>query len=298
MRRRDLWHHPSTIYDMETTQKNSRIWFITGISSGLGLALAEAVIAAGEYVIGTLRDADQVADFNLRHLGRAEAVRLDLRNPDDIAAAFAHVERQHGRLNVLVNNAGFGFAGAIEEASMEEVRAVMEANFFGALQVTQAALPMMRRQKAGHILQISSHGGFRALPGFGVYNASKFALEGMSEALAAELAPLGIRLTIVEPGPFRTGFAGERLRMAAQEIPDYAASAGMFRQRLKAVDGQQEGDPAKAAQALLALTHSAHAPLRMPLGKVALASLAAKLDSVRQDLEQGRAVAEGVVFGD
>jgi NAD(P)-dependent dehydrogenase (short-subunit alcohol dehydrogenase family) len=281
---------------METLPVSSRIWFITGISSGLGRALAEAVIASGDYVIGTFRTDAEVAAFNEAHPGKAEALRLDLCQSADITSAFAYIARAHGRLDILVNNAGFGFAGAIEEASLDEVRAVMEANFFGALQVTQAALPMMRRQGAGHILQISSHGGFRALPGFGVYNASKFALEGMSEALAAEVAPLGIRLTIVEPGPFRTGFAGSRLRLAGREIADYAGSAGLFRGRLKAVDGQQEGDPEKAAQALIALTHAAHAPLRLPLGKVALASITAKLDSVRQDLEQGRAVAESVVF--
>jgi NAD(P)-dependent dehydrogenase (short-subunit alcohol dehydrogenase family) len=282
--------------NMEMHSTTAKIWFITGISSGLGQALAEAVMSSGAYVVGTFRQAEQVAAFNQAHAGRAEALQLDLRNPADITAAFAHVQQVHGRLDVLVNNAGGGFAGAIEEASMEEVRAVFEANFFGAFQVTQAALPIFRHQRAGHIIQISSHGGFRALPGFGVYNASKFALEGMSEALAAEIAPLGIALTLVEPGPFRTRFAGAGLGMAARELPDYAATAGVFRQRLKGVDGLQEGDPRKAAQAILGLVQEATPPLRLPLGKIALASLSAKLDSVRQDMERARDIAMAAVF--
>ena len=287
--------HAYTTIVMENTTHN-RIWFITGISSGLGQALAQAVLDSGDHVIGTFRDAGQAAAFNAWHAGRAEAIVMDLTRPGDISAAFATLATRHGRLDVLVNNAGFGFGGAVEEASLEEARAVMEANFFGVLQVTQAALPIFRRQGKGHILQISSHGGFRALPGFGIYNASKFALEGMSEALAGELAPLGIRLTIVEPGPFRTGFAGAGFRMAEQEIADYAGSAGQFRQRIKAVHGQQEGDPHKAAQALVALVHAGEAPLRLPLGKVALVSMQAKLDSVQRDLAWGRGIAESVVF--
>lgn len=275
---------------------NNRIWFITGISSGLGKALAEAVIEHGEFVVGTFRKAEQVADFNQRYAGKAFAVQLDLTRPDRIHQALATVEEKFGRLDVLVNNAGFGFAGAIEESSEAEMKAVFNANFFGTMLLTQAALPLMRRQRSGHIFQISSHSGFKGFPGFGVYGASKFAVEGASESLAAEVAPLGIRLTIVEPGPFRTGFAGDAFQQAETRITDYDGTAGIFRQRIKEVDGKQEGDPARAAQAIILVSESENPPLRLVLGKVAVGTITSKLDSVRADLEAWRAVSEGVVF--
>ncbi|MCB0518230.1 MAG: SDR family NAD(P)-dependent oxidoreductase [Saprospiraceae bacterium] len=274
----------------------NKTWFITGISSGLGKALAEAVIAHGDFVIGTFRQAEQVADFNQKNAGKALAVQLDLTNPIQIRQAMAIVGAQSGRLDVLVNNAGFGFAGAIEEAGDAEMRAVFDANFFGTMQLTQAVLPLMRRQRNGHIFQISSHSGFKGFPGFGVYGASKFALEGASEALAAEVAPLGIRLTIVEPGPFRTGFAGKAFQQANNHIADYDGTAGIFRQKIKAVDGKQEGDPAKAAQAIIRVCESENPPLRLVLGKVAVGTVTAKLQSVQADLDAWREVAERAVF--
>ncbi|MCB9336886.1 MAG: SDR family NAD(P)-dependent oxidoreductase [Lewinellaceae bacterium] len=274
----------------------NKTWFITGISSGLGKALAEAVIAHGDFVIGTFRQAEQVADFNQKNAGKALAVQLDLTNPIQIRQAMAIVGAQSGRLDVLVNNAGFGFAGAIEEAGDAEMRAVFDANFFGTMQLTQAVLPLMRRQRNGHIFQISSHSGFKGFPGFGVYGASKFALEGASEALAAEVAPLGIRLTIVEPGPFRTGFAGKAFQQANNHIADYDGTAGIFRQKIKAVDGKQEGDPAKAAQAIIRICESENPPLRLVLGKVAVGTVTAKLQSVQADLDAWREVAERAVF--
>jgi NAD(P)-dependent dehydrogenase (short-subunit alcohol dehydrogenase family) len=183
---------------------NRKIWFITGISSGLGKAIAQTAVEKGDFVIGTFRSQIQADVFNNQHKDEASALKLDITKPKEIQKAFQTIKKQFGKLDVLVNNAGFGFAGAVEEASDKEVRAVFEANFFGTLQVTQAALPIFREQKSGHIIQISSHGGIKAFPGFGIYNASKFALEGFSEALAAEVAPLSIKVTIVEPGPFRT----------------------------------------------------------------------------------------------
>ncbi|MEZ4962847.1 MAG: oxidoreductase, partial [Saprospiraceae bacterium] len=244
----------------------------------------------------TFRQAEQVADFNQKNAGKALAVQLDLTNPIQIRQAMAIVGAQSGRLDVLVNNAGFGFAGAIEEAGDAEMRAVFDANFFGTMQLTQAVLPLMRRQRNGHIFQISSHSGFKGFPGFGVYGASKFALEGASEALAAEVAPLGIRLTIVEPGPFRTGFAGKAFQQANNHIADYDGTAGIFRQKIKAVDGKQEGDPAKAAQAIIRVCESENPPLRLVLGKVAVGTVTAKLQSVQADLDAWREVAERAVF--
>lgn len=275
---------------------HQKIWFITGISSGLGKALAETVLENGDFVIGTFRNPLQTDVFNNQHKDEAFAVTLDISQPNDIEKAVKIINNKFGRIDVLVNNAGFGFAGAVEETSDEETRAVFEANFFGTLKMTQSVLPMMRQRKNGHIIQVSSHGGIKAFAGFGIYNASKFALEGFSEALAQEVAPLGIKLTIVQPGPFRTGFANAAFKEAQANIADYDATAGAFRARMKAVDGKQEGDPQKAAQAIFDVVNMETPPLRLPLGKVPMLTIQMKLDSVKKDLEDGRLVAESVVF--
>lgn len=274
----------------------SKIWFITGISSGLGKALAQSVIGNGDFVIGTFRSQIQADVFNNQHKDEAFAIALDITKPDETDKAFNLIQAKFGKVDVLVNNAGFGFAGAIEETSTAEVREVFEANFFGTLQLTQTFLPMLRHQKSGHIIQISSHGGFKAFPGFGIYNASKFALEGFSEALAMEVAPLGIKLTIVEPGPLRTNFAGSSFRQAQRIIEDYNATAGAFRERMKQVDGNQEGDPIKAAKAIIDITKLDAPPLRLPLGKMAIISLISKLESVNKDVEQFKTIAESVIY--
>ncbi len=203
----------------------SKIWFITGVSSGLGKALAEAVLEKGDFVVGSFRSRQQAEAFTLQYKGMALGIDLDITKTDETECALNMVTERFGKLDVLVNNAGFGLAGAIEETSMEEARDVFETNFFGVLQLTRSFLPLFRKQKSGHIIQISSHGGFKAFPGFGIYNASKFALEGFSEALAMEIAPLGIKLTIVEPGPFRTNFAGTSFRQAAIRIHDYSETS-------------------------------------------------------------------------
>jgi NAD(P)-dependent dehydrogenase (short-subunit alcohol dehydrogenase family) len=273
-----------------------KIWFITGVSSGIGNALMRAVVQSGDFAIGTFRKQEQVDAFNEEHVGKAFAVKMDVANSNEVNRGVEIISKKFGRIDVLVNNAGYGFAGGIEEATMEEIRNVFEANFFGALQVTQAVLPTLRKQKSGHIIQVSSHGGFKATPGFGIYNASKFALEGMSEALAGEVAPLGIRLTIVEPGPFRTKFAGERFGMAQRKIEDYQSTAGVFRERIKDVDGKQEGDPHQAAQAIMQVINAENPPLRLPLGKIAIATITSKLESVHKDLESTRKIAESTVY--
>jgi short-subunit dehydrogenase len=273
-----------------------KIWFITGISSGLGKALAEVVIDNGDFVIGTFRTQIQADAFNNLHKDEAFALTLDITKSNEIDKAFKIITDRFGKVDVLVNNAGFGFAGAIEETSTVETREIFEANFFGTLQLTQTFLPLFRQQKRGHIIQISSHGGFKAFPGFGIYNASKFALEGFSEALAIEVAPLGIKLTIVEPGPFRTNFAGSSFKQAKAIIDDYNSTAGAFRERMKKVDGKQEGDPIKAAQAIIDITKLDTPPLRLPLGKIAIISLNAKLDSVQKDINNFKDIAESAVF--
>ncbi len=275
---------------------NKKTWFITGISSGLGKSLAKAVIEHGDYVIGTFRKQEQVNEFNNTYQGKAGAVLLDVTNLQQIEHTFKKFKESNSQIDVLVNNAGVGFAGAVEETSIEETRAVFEANFFGALKITQEVLPFMRAQQSGHIVQISSHGGIKAFAGFGIYNASKFALEGFSEALAQELSPLNIKLTIVEPGPFRTEFAGNGLGLAEAVIEDYAETAGIFREKLKGVHGQQEGDPNKAARAIIDMVNSEHPPLRLPLGKIPLATIQMKIDSVQKDLDEQRTIAESAVF--
>lgn len=273
-----------------------RIWFITGISSGLGEAIANEVLQNGDFVIGTFRKESQVKAFNLKNKGKGFSYQLDITNEQSITDTITNVESDFGGIDVLVNNAGVGFIGAIEETSIKEARLVFEANFFGTLQVTQKVLPLLRKQKSGHIIQISSHGGLKAFAGFGIYNASKFALEGFSEALAQEVAPLGIKLTIVEPGPFRTKFANTSLIEAKVTIDDYSNTAGNFRNKLKSVDGKQEGDPQKAAIAIFNLVTSNSDTLRLPLGKTALVTIGMKLESVKNDLDAGRQIAEDAVY--
>ncbi|AXT50077.1 SDR family NAD(P)-dependent oxidoreductase [Aquimarina sp. BL5] len=274
----------------------NKIWLITGISSGLGKALAESVIEKGDFVIGTFRKESQVEEFNKKHTNNAKAVVLDITKENGIKNCIDKIISDYGKIDVLVNNAGVGFVGAVEETSMEEVRSVFEPNFFGTLKMTQTVLPFMRKEKKGHIIQISSHGGVKAFAGFGIYNASKFALEGFSEAMAQEVAPLGIKVSIVEPGPFRTNFAGTGLGQAESVIDDYSETAGAFRIKLKGVNGKQEGDPIKASKAIINLTNSKDSTLRLPLGKVALMTIGMKLDSVKSDLEKNREIAESAVY--
>lgn len=274
----------------------NKIWLITGISSGLGKALAESVMEKGDFVIGTFRKQAQVDEFNEKYSNSAFSILLDITDGQSIERSIENLILKFDRIDVLVNNAGVGFVGAIEETSMEETRRVFEANFFGTLKLTQTILPHMRNEKSGHIVQISSHGGIKAFAGFGIYNASKFALEGFSEALAQEVEPLGIKVSIIEPGPFRTNFAGKGLGEAEKVIDDYFETAGAFRTKLKGVDGKQEGHPAKASKAIIDLVYSESPTLRLPLGKVPLVTIGMKLESVKSDLEKNRKIAEEAVY--
>ena len=275
---------------------DKKIWLITGISSGLGKSLAAYVMDQGDFVIGTFRSQHQVDEFKAKHQGAGDAFLLDIKNGEEMHSMVRSILTQYAKIDVLVNNAGVGFVGAVEETSMEEVRAVFEANFFGTLNLTNHILPSMRREGKGHIVQISSHGGVKAFAGFGIYNASKFALEGFSEALAQEVAPLGIGLTIVEPGPFRTGFAGGNLGLASGTLEDYGPTAGAFKTKLQGVHGKQEGDPDKAALAIIDHLDKDNGSLRLPLGKVPMVTIQAKIDSLQTDLKANREVAEGAVF--
>ena len=275
---------------------NKKIYLVTGVSSGLGKAIAETIIESGDFVIGTFRKQAQVDNFDISYKEKAKGILLDVTNMEAIERQVTYIKDTYGKIDFLVNNAGIGFAGAIEEASIEEVRQIFEANFFGALKLSQAVLPIMRAQKSGHIVQISSHAGVKSTAGFGIYNASKFALEGFSEALALELEPLGIKVTIVEPGPFRTNFAGHSLHMANKEIEDYAATAGSFRKKLKSVHNKQEGDPVKAAKIIIDYINADNRALRLPLGTIPIKTIGIKIDSLKNDLETNKDLAAKAVF--
>src|SRR5438067_1557709 len=206
------------------------VWLITGTSTGLGRAIAEAVLSRGDRVVATARDVSTVSDLVERFPGQVLATRLDVTDNASVRAAVERAIGELGRIDVLVNNAGHGFLGALEEVPEKQARAVLETNVFGVMAVTRAVLPQMRAQRRGHIVQMSSVGGMVGNPGHAIYATSKFALEGMSEALAGEVAPLGIRVTIVEPGPFRTDFAGRSMRFA-DPIDDYRETpAGALRE--------------------------------------------------------------------
>ena len=269
---------------------SSRIWLITGVSGGLGRALAIEAAQNGDIVFGTLRKSDQVQQFNDLVHGKTFGLELDVNDHRQISLVITHILDQFGRIDILINNAGYGLFGAIEEVSMAEARQQMETNFFGALALTQAVLPIMRNQRSGHIIQISSMAGIRANPGVGLYNASKFALEGFSEALALETRNLNIRVTIVEPGPFRTDWAGASSIRSKKVIEDYAQTAGERINQISDIDGKQPGDPVKAAKAIIKAVNSDKPPLRLALGKPALDGIREKLKSVEKDLSEWESV--------
>lgn len=273
-----------------------RIWLITGVSSGFGRGLAEAVLKRGEQVIGTLRNAAQLAEFESLAPGRAFAVQLDVTDRDAIFREIPAAIRRAGGVDVVVNNAGYGLAGAIEEISDEEARHVMETNFFGTLEVIQAALPFLREKGSGHILNLSSLAGIQGFGGMGLYNASKFAVEGLSEALAAELAPFGIKVTLIAPGSFRTAFAGRSIVIADKEIEAYATTSGRVRHGIPKADGLQPGDPAKAVAAMIAVVDSTQPPLRLALGEDGVAGVRNKIKTLARELEAWEKISRDTAF--
>lgn len=262
-----------------------KVWFVTGVSSGFGKCLVEELVQVGERVVGTLRQPAQVEAFNQHWGDKALGVLADVTDPTQVNEAVRAALHHYGRIDVVVNNAGFGFMGTVEEVSVEEAREVMEANFFGVWNVLQETLPLLRQQKSGAIVQMSSVSGFRATGGFGLYNASKFAIEGMSEALAAEMVPFNVKVLLVEPGPFRTGFAGYSLKRAAKHIDAYDPTpVGEWMKAFPERDGKQDGDPVRAARVIIEAVHSDHPPLRLPLGKIAHDGFKRKIESVQQDM--------------
>ena len=246
-------------------------WLITGCSSGLGRALAEAVIGAGHNAVVTARNVTSVADLSDTSPERVLAVALDVTKPEQVASAVQQAEQRFGGVNVLVNNAGYGYRSAVEEGDDADIRTLFETHFFGAVAMIKAVLPGMRGRRSGAIVNISSIGAQLAAVGSGYYAAAKAAIEGLSGALRGELAPLGISVTVVEPGAFRTDFAGRSLAESATVIDDYAATAGQRRKEHDTMHGNQPGDPAKAGAAIMAAVESAEPPAFLLLGTDALA---------------------------
>ncbi|MEU6236465.1 oxidoreductase [Kitasatospora sp. NPDC047058] len=261
-----------------------RVWLITGANSGFGRAIAEAALAAGDTVVAAARRPGTLDDLAAAHPDRVVPVRLDVTDQAAIAAVVADTLLWHGRIDVLVNNAGRGLIGAVEEYTDRELRELMELHFFGPAALTRAVLPHMRAQGSGAVVQLSSMGGRFSFPGVGAYSATKFALEGLSEALAQEVAQFGIKVLIVEPGAFRTSFAGAGALAQAAAIPAYDAVVGPVRTGLPESDGRQPGDPAKAAAAILAALDAERTPLRLALGNDAVDAILGNLDAAGQEL--------------
>jgi NAD(P)-dependent dehydrogenase (short-subunit alcohol dehydrogenase family) len=280
------------------TQQTSfkRVWMITGASRGMGAEITAAALAQGDAVVATARKSSAITDALGSQPGLL-VVDLDVTSESAALQAVKLAMEHFGRVDVLVNNAGYGLAGAVEESSAEEVRSIFDTNVMGLLNVTRAVLPRMRSQRSGHVINMSSLGGYRVGAGFGVYGSTKFAVEGLSEALHAELTPLGIRVTVVEPGYFRTDFLDSSSAMEARNvIADYAETAGKVRVSARAYSHRQPGDPKRLAQALLTLVSAENPPLRLQLGTDALTRIREKHAFVEQELQTWEALSRSTDF--
>jgi NAD(P)-dependent dehydrogenase (short-subunit alcohol dehydrogenase family) len=274
--------------------RKDRLWFITGASRGLGRALAEVVLEDGDRTVLAVRDPSSVRDLIAVNRGRAEALRLDVANVASIRDAVAHSESSFGPVDILMNNAGYLVVGAVEEVEPEQYRPLFETNFFGAVEVMREFIPRMRSRRSGHILAMSAMGGLISSAGLSYYCATKAALESICEGLAQELLPFGVRVSIIEPGNFRTAVLDRRI--VAPENKAYEETAGKLRQRFAETAGKQPGDPILAARACVAITRKQNPPLRLPLGRDAIARIRGKLDQVTQDVAAAEAVAAKTAF--
>jgi NAD(P)-dependent dehydrogenase (short-subunit alcohol dehydrogenase family) len=272
------------------------VWLVTGCSTGFGRELARILIGRGYRVVATARDPGAVADLVALNPKNALALRLDVSKPADAEGAADAAIGRFGRIDVLVNNAGYGYLAAIEEGEDDEIRAVFETNVFGLAAVTRAVLPGMRAQKSGAIVNISSQGGFIGFPGSGYYAATKFAVEGLSESLSKEVAPFGIRVLIVEPGPFRTDWAGRSLKTPKRAIEAYEETAVGRRRQIHSYSGQQPGDPVRGAEAIIATVESPNPPLRLPLGSLAFDGITGEIGRVAAEIASVEKVARGADY--
>jgi short-subunit dehydrogenase len=265
--------------------KTRRTWFITGASSGFGKELASLALSTGDQVIATFRKEEQRNAFLNENPKNAYAYILDVSNVDQITSVADEVTSRFERIDVVVNSAGYGFVGVIEETSIQDAYDVMNINFYGTLAVTKAFLPLLRKQESGHIIQISSSAGFVGVPSVGIYAASKFAVEGFTESLAAEMKPFGVSVTIVEPGAFRTEFM-KGIGSAAYPVTEYTASVANMKNLFESSHGNQDGDPAKGAAAIISIVNSINPPLRLVLGQDSFDIIQKKLVQVKEELDQ------------
>jgi len=280
------------------SDSSGKVWFITGASTGFGREMAQVALERGAKVVATARKLETLSDLADAFPGAARAVRLDVSSPAEVRAALQEAVDAFGRIDVLVNNAGYGTIGALEEFSDEQIRKQFDTNFFGALDIIRAAMPQLRAQGGGHVVNVTSIGGFVGFPGSGLYCASKFALEAATEALAAEAKHLGVRATIVAPGAFRTKFNGSALTVAENRTAEYDAVVNPFLEWLEENDGKQAGDPRRAAEAIYEMTLSPNPPLRLFLGADSLGAAEQKLAQVRGDIDAWREVGVNTAFPD
>jgi NAD(P)-dependent dehydrogenase (short-subunit alcohol dehydrogenase family) len=279
-------------------QENTPVWFITGCSTGLGRALADLIVQRGWRVVVTARDKSAVAEIESAAPDRVLALSLDVTNPAGIDAAVSAAKEKFGRIDVLVNNAGYGYQSTVEEGEEMEIRAQFDTNVFGLFAMTRAVLPLMREQRTGNIINITSVAGLIGYPGSGYYAASKHAVEGWSDALRAEVLPLGIGVTCVEPGPFRTDWAGRSLRQTANQIADYAETAGKRLAVTKDTSGAQSGDPVKAAEAMVTIAHGADAPRHLVLGTWGFNAVVERMEQRAQEISAQRDLSVSTDFDD
>ncbi|MBD1391525.1 oxidoreductase [Mucilaginibacter glaciei] len=263
----------------------SKVWFITGCSTGFGRELAKEVLAQGYKAAVASRNTDDVKDIITDYPETAIAVKLDVTKADEISAAVEQIKQKFGQIDVLVNNAGIGYFGAIEESEEDEIRRMFEINFFGLANVTKAVLPNMRSQKSGHIVNIASIGGLVGFPTVGFYNATKFAVDGFSESLAKETKPLGIKVTVIAPSGFRTDWAGRSANESKTVIEDYKTTAGANKENIRGYSGNQPGDPVRAAKAIVKAVESENPPLRLLLGAAALKGGRNKITELQRDFD-------------
>lgn len=273
-----------------------KVWFISGCSTGFGRALSLELLEQGYQVVVTARKMADIADILAINETNTLGLELDVTIPEQVSAAVQAAIAHFGRIDVLVNNAGIGYFGAVEESEDAEVRRMFEINVFGLAKLTQEVLPFMRKQRSGHILNVASIGGLRSFPGVGFYNATKYAVDGLSEALYKEVSPLGIKVTVICPSGFRTDWAGRSAKNTSVSIPDYAGTAQKNMGDIRAISGNQAGDPVKAAKAMILVTETETPPLRLLLGAAALKGARLKLEELRNDFETWADISEGADF--
>ena len=263
-----------------------KVWLITGCSTGFGRELSKIAAEKGDFVVGTLRKESQIEAFEKLSPGKITALIMDVTNPEQIKEGVKKIIKMHGKIDVLVNNAGYGVLGSVEEVTEEAMQHQFNVNVFGAVRMIKEVLPHMRQERKGHILNITSISGLNGFPGVGIYNGSKFALEGIGEALAAETAHLGIKVTNIEPGPFRTDWAGRSASLFHSEIVDYKESAWKNVQSISGVSGKQVGDPIKAANAMYKITQIENPPIHLPLGASSYKRARIKFNNILEEINK------------